>query len=299
MKILQSFSGSKAVLCIVAETTGSCPGRAGFKMIVSPKGASRGSVGGGAMEFNVITMAREMLDSGESKPQIASFEHTGSAEPGQKSGMICSGNQKIILVPAPSERFDLTGKKWIEITCSGFTLPQNPPLYTGLCVSGKSWKYAEELVTPPTVYIFGGGHCSLALTPVLNSLDMQVVVIDDRSHVWTMDENTEASSKIVSDYHKVAGLIPDTGNALVVIMTASHLGDSIVLRQMLPLNLRYLGMMASKTTAKHILGEMKSLGYSEEELHRVRTPVGISISSRTPAEIAVSIAAEIIHVMNS
>jgi len=104
--------------------------------------------------------------------------------------------------------------------------------------------------------------------------------------------------KIVRDYADVSSLVPDSGSALVVIMTASHAGDSVVLRQMLTLNLRYLGMMGSRATAKHILEEMQSIGFTEKELSSVHTPVGISISSQTPAEIAVSIAAEIIMVLN-
>ncbi len=81
--------------------------------------------------------------------------------------------------------------------------------------------------------------CSLALTPVLNSLDMRVVIIDDREHVWTMTENTAAWKKIVLGYDKADSLVPDGTDALVIIMTASHRGDSTILRQILPKKLKY------------------------------------------------------------
>lgn len=288
----------KSVLCIVAETSGSCPGRVGFKMIVHPDGPCTGSVGGGSMEFQVIRKARQMLLSGEKKPRMVSFDHTASAEPQEGSGMICSGKQKIILIPSLPFKYELEGKQGFQVNNNGLNLLDMSPDYPGLHTTGNSWKYYEEIAPPLTVYIFGGGHCGLALTSILNTLDLRVVIIDDREHVWTMEENKTAWKKIVSDYSNVSSIVPDNGNALVVIMTASHAGDSIVLRQMLSINLRYLGMMGSKTTAKHILGEMRSLGFEEKELNSVHTPIGIPISSQTPAEIAVSVAAEIIMVLN-
>lgn len=294
-----SASNRKTILCIVAETRGSCPGRIGFKMIVPPEGACGGSVGGGSMEFRVITAARKMLVSCKEKPRIVSFDHTESAEPEQRSGMICSGSQKIILIPSSPFKYKLEGKRGLQVNRNGLSLLDCYPDNPGLRSSGDSWEYTEELSPPLTVYIFGGGHCSLALTPVLNSLDLRVVIIDDREHVWTMAENKSAWKRILSDYSSVSELVPDNGDALVVIMTASHRGDAKVLRQMLTKNLKYLGMMASRTTGKYVFGEMRSLGFTDKDLSKVHTPIGIPISSQTPAEIAISIAAEIVMVLNN
>lgn len=302
MKHLNTFLSStplRSVLCIVAETRGSCPGRVGFKMIVPPDGACVGTVGGGSMEFKVITAAREMLVSGEENPRIVSFDHTGNAEPDKGSGMICSGSQKIILIPSSNSRQELEEKRGMLVNENGLLLLDQSPKTAGLHISDDSWEYTEKLKPSLTVYIFGGGHCSLALTPVLNSLDLKVIIIDDRQHVWTMVENKAAWEKIVGSYEEADSLVPDHADALVVIMTASHTGDSVVLRQMLPKNLKYLGMMGSKATANHILAEMRSLGFSEDRISIVHTPIGIPISSQTPAEIAVSIAAEIVKVLNS
>lgn len=299
MKTLDAFlSTENSVLCIVAETAGSCPGRVGFKMAVPPEGACCGSVGGGSMEYLVIAMARKMLKSGEKKPRMVSFDHKDSAEPEQRSGMICSGSQKIVLIPPSPAKYEPEGKKGLLVNKNGLNLLDCSPANPGLHNPEDSWVYTEELVPPLTVYIFGGGHCSLALTPVLNSLDLQVVIIDDREHVWTMAENTAAWKRTVNDYSSVSELVPDNGDALVVIMTASHQGDATVLRQMLPKRLKYLGMMASRTTGKYVFSEMRSLGFTDEDLNRVHTPIGIPISSHTPAEIAVSIAAEIVMVLN-
>jgi xanthine dehydrogenase accessory factor len=302
MKCFDIYFSSRTVdcvLCVVAETSGSCPGKAGFKMIVPPEGACTGSVGGGSMEHSVITTAREMLVSGDKKPRIVSFDHRAGAEPEEKSGMICSGSQKIILIPPSDSEQKLEGKYGVLVNGSGILLLDHVPEKTGFLTGGVHWNYTEELAPPKTVYIFGGGHCSLALTPVLNSIGLQVVIIDNRRDVWTMEENTQAWKRIVADYSSISDLVPGNGSALVVIMTASHVGDVEILKQMLPKKLRYLGMMASRTTGRFVFNEMRSIGFTDKELGAVHSPIGIPVGSRTPAEIAISIAAEIVKVLNA
>ncbi len=297
MKPLYTFleQKEKTILCIVAATVGSCPGRVGFKMLVYNNKASRGSIGGGSMEFKVISEAKRMLRNNTPDPQLVSFEHTSQAEPEDQSGMICSGKQKIILIPSTSKPSLFKKTQVLKVNKQGLFFPdkKQDDFKAGLTDStDQTWEYLEEIKPEPMVYIFGGGHCSLALTPILNTLGMQVTVIDDRENIWTMQENHFAKKKIVSRYSEVTTLVKD--NSLVIIMTASHQGDTTVLKQMLPKKLKYIGMLGSKTTAKHILNEMINLGFTTEQINSVNTPIGIPISSQTPTEIAISIAAEII-----
>ncbi len=298
MKPLYTFleQKEKTILCIVAATFGSCPGRVGFKMLVYKSKATRGSIGGGNMEFKVILKAKMMLESNTTLPQLVSYEHTSQAEPEEQSGMICSGRQKIILIPSASIPSSLKKVQLLRVNRQGLFFPdkKQDDFKAGLTDStDQTWEYLEEIKPEPMVYIFGGGHCSLALTPILNTLGMQVTVIDDRENIWTMQENHFAKKKIVSRYSEVTTLVKD--NSLVIIMTASHQGDATVLKQMLPKELKYIGMLGSKTTANYILNEMKTLGFSDEQISKVNTPIGLPISSQTPAEIAISIAAEIIQ----
>lgn len=298
MKALELFSTNKAVLCIVTDTTGSCPGRAGFKMAVPASGPCVGSVGGGLLEHSVICLAREMLGLNADAPVLKSFRHSDSADAGERSGMICSGSQTILLVPPPSLNQMTDESKGLRITTGGLEFLSAAPSAEGL-QCGEQWSYSEAITAPPVVYIFGGGHCSLALTPVLRSLGLRTVVVDDRQELWTMAENRAAWKRIRADYADAGTIVPDGGESLVVIMTASHVGDALVMEQMLGKNLRYIGMMASRATADHVLGIMRDRGFPEESLERVHTPIGIPIPSHTPAEIAVSIAAEIVQVLNS
>jgi xanthine dehydrogenase accessory factor len=299
VKLLDLYSRKRSILCVVAETSGSCPGKTGFKMAVPDKDIPKGSIGGGEMERLVIEQAQEMLKENASTPLIRTFRHSPDADPEQRTGMICSGYQRIILVPHPPANALTNETRSFRISPAGLEFLTSPMEKEGFTGSKDYWEYRENLKLPPVVYIFGGGHCSRALTPILASLGMRAVILDDREGLHTMEENEDAWQRITMDYSQAASIVPDNGQGLVVIMTDSHVHDARVLELMLPLNLRYLGMMASRSTADHVLKEMEMKGFTREALSRVHTPVGIPIGSHTPAEIAVSIAAEIIRELNS
>jgi xanthine dehydrogenase accessory factor len=81
-------------------------------------------------------------------------------------------------------------------------------------------------------------------------------------------------------------------------MTHGHLADETVLEQLAPLSFAYLGMMGSAAKVAGIFERLISRGISKRDLDRVRAPIGLPIGSKTPPEIALSIAAEIIRVKN-
>ncbi len=299
MKLLDLYSRRRSILCVVAETSGSCPGKTGFKMAVPDEDSPKGSIGGGEMERLVIEQAQEMLKENASTPLIRTFRHSPDADPDQRTGMICSGSQRIIMAPHPPLNPLTNETRSFRISPAGLEFLTSPWEKEGFAGREDDWEYRENLKLPPVVYIFGGGHCSRALTPILASLGMRAVILDDREGLHTMEENEDAWQRITMDYSQAASVVPDNGQGLVVIMTDSHVHDAQVLELMLPLNLRYLGMMASRSTANHVLKEMEEKGFTREALSRVHTPVGIPIGSHTPAEIAVSIAAEIIRELNS
>jgi len=158
--------------------------------------------------------------------------------------------------------------------------------------------YQERIEPRDTLYIAGGGHVSLALSELMSLLEWRIVILDDRPEVDTLKHNRWADVKIITPFAEIARHIPPGDKSWAVIMTPSHRADEIVLRQLVRLPLRYLGMMASRAKAAEILEHLRGDGVAEEQLQRVCTPVGLPISSHTPAEIAVSIAAQLIQIRN-
>ncbi|HAB51341.1 MAG TPA: xanthine dehydrogenase, partial [Ignavibacteriales bacterium] len=75
--------------------------------------------------------------------------------------------------------------------------------------------------------------------------------------------------------------------------------DELVLQKVINRNFKYIGLMGSKAKVKEVMSDMKRLGYDEDKIKNIHSPVGIEINSETPEEIAISIAAEIIKIRNS
>ena len=82
-------------------------------------------------------------------------------------------------------------------------------------------------------------------------------------------------------------------------MSFGHKFDQIILKQLLPKKLKYLGMIGSKHKVHSIYDSLRESGFTDSDFERVDSPIGISIKSQTPAEIAISIAAKIIQIKNS
>ncbi|MBN2571707.1 MAG: XdhC family protein, partial [Ignavibacteriales bacterium] len=84
----------------------------------------------------------------------------------------------------------------------------------------------------------------------------------------------------------------------IIIMTPGHKSDEIVLRNTINKNVKYIGMMASPKKRDEIIQKLKKDGFDDKTLNRLHSPIGLPINSHTPAEIAVSIAGELVSVNN-
>jgi xanthine dehydrogenase accessory factor len=287
--------GQDMVLLVVTASSGSAPGRAGFKMAVGADGCLAGTIGGGRIEHDLVETARSMLRRGSSRARICLRVHR--PEHPRTSGMVCGGRQTVLLYPcrAGDRRAvaALCKRKpgVLRITRSGMTVGASQP--AGRCL------YSERICSPDTLYVVGGGHVGLALSRVAALLDFRVVVFDERPEVDTMIRNVFAQERRVVAFSDVGRHIPAGSRSYAVIMTPMHTADELVLRQLVGKRLRYLGLMASRSKAKWMLDRLRADGFADRQLGRVRCPVGLPIGSHTPAEIAVSIAAELVAVRNA
>jgi xanthine dehydrogenase accessory factor len=300
------------MLLYVLESRGSSPGRQGFFMAVNASGVMDGSIGGGMMEHQIVEMAKEKLqDSSTSGTEIKKQVHDKSATKNQ-SGMICSGEQTILLYTLKPE--DLNHVKNIiqsleqhqngtlTLSAAGLLFYADPPEvdYGFFNPSEGDWLYVEKTGYKNNLYIIGGGHCALALSRLMRSMDFYIRVYDDRADLKTMVENDAAHEKYsVSTYEQLAASIPEGTNEYIVIMTFGYRSDDIAIRGLFGKNYRYLGVLGSQTKINKLFDDYRKEGINENWLQQIHTPIGLDIHSQTPEEIAVSIAAEIIRVKNS
>jgi xanthine dehydrogenase accessory factor len=304
--------GEDVALLVVAESTGSSPGRAGYKMAVSATGELVGSIGGGVMEMDLVERAKELLSvpaSGILPSELLTQTHRKNAE--QPSGMICSGEQTVILrrlnkhflpqiltARRPGVRLAITGQS-LSMGRPGQGESLQPALLF-LRLGQDDFLYRECLEAANDLYIVGGGHCALALSEIMSKMDFRINIFDDRSDLNTIQKNTFADEvTIVEDYDKIDQAILSGENAYVVVMTLGYKSDALVIRQLAARRFKYFGVLGSKAKMATLLKELRSEGVHPDQLARIRTPIGIPINSRTPEEIAISIAAEIISIKNS
>jgi xanthine dehydrogenase accessory factor len=304
--------GIPVMLLYVLESRGSSPGRQGFFMAVNEKSEMNGSIGGGMMEHKFVEMAKEQLkhQSGTGT-DIRKQVHDKSAVKNQ-SGMICSGEQTILLhILQPAEvkqieniihSLEQLQNGTLTLSPAGIRFSDEIPDrdYYFSMQSDHDWLYTEKTGYKNNLYIIGGGHCALALSRLMRSMDFYIRVYDDREDLKTLVENNAAHEKyFISSYEGIASSIPQGDHQYIVIMTFGYRSDDIAIRNLLGKKYRFLGLLGSQTKINKLFEDYRKEGINEEWLQQIHTPVGLEIKSQTPEEIAVSIAAEIIRVKNA
>jgi len=298
------------ILLYVLESKGSSPGRQGFFMTVNAKGEMAGSIGGGIMEHKFVEMAKERLRTGSREAGVRKQIHDKTAATDQ-SGMICSGEQTILLYPVRSKDADIVQRLiasleqfkngTLTLSPAGIDFEDRVPgedfVYS--LTSEDNWLYKEKTGYKNQLFIIGGGHCALAFSKLMREMDFYITLFEERAGLNTLAKNEFAHEiMIVDDYTALSNLIPSGKSQYVVIMTFGYRTDDIALRALLGKNFTYLGVLGSKTKMEKLFAAYREEGIDENVLQRICTPVGLDINSETPEEIAVSIAAQIIQIKN-
>jgi len=157
--------------------------------------------------------------------------------------------------------------------------------------------FLEPLREPGLLILFGAGHVGQQTAIAASKLGFRILVLDDRE-AFASQERFPASVKtsVISDFSTcVQGLSIDSDSYLVIV-TRGHLHDKKVLAQALGTKAGYIGMIGSRKKRDGIYQALLKEGFSQEDIDRVHSPIGLSIGAETPEEIAISILAELIQV---
>ena len=154
--------------------------------------------------------------------------------------------------------------------------------------------FIEAYTTPPTLVLAGGGHVSRAISNIAKTLGFRIFVIDDREEFSNADRFPEAEQTIVSDYASGFEKLPIGTNSFIVIATRGHRYDTAATAAAMRTPASYVGLLGSRRKTILIYEELFAQGFTMEQVKSVRSPIGLSISARTPEEIALSIMAEIV-----
>jgi len=327
--------GEEFALVRVISDKGSTPRAAGAEMIVRRDGSIAGTVGGGLIEATMMKEAAEAIARRRSTTTVFSLTGTDLAS-GEKMVCGGAAEVLIVYVEggrtdlrdvcrAVADIAEGGGRAWCLTTVPlaegdevGFCLLHedgrvagSPPADVdqlraavgeatrhGSAVLPDGRPLVVEAIEPAsTVFIFGAGHVGAALAPACSAVGFRVAVVDDRVEFASRERFPSADELIVPDSYEVAfeGLRIG-GRSFVVIVTRGHTHDFSVLRQSLRTSAAYIGLMASTTKRRRFYDALREDGLGEAEIDRVHSPVGLSIGAETPAELAVSIVAEMIAV---
>ena len=181
-----------------------------------------------------------------------------------------------------------------------FRLTEKDSPDSGLMCGGEVTIFVEPITTP-VLWIFGGGHVSKALGQIASLAGFRVTIVDDRDAYATRERFPEAHGTVVAAFPEAVAQMPIQQNSYAIAVTRGHKEDGVVLEAFAKRfaageQLKFLGMIGSKTKQAMLWKQLRAAGVGEQFLDSVRTPMGVYLGGRTHEEIAVSVVAELIAV---
>lgn len=310
-------AGRDVALATVVNTWGSAPRPVGSHLVIDSEGNFLGSVSGGCVEGDVITEALDVIAMGAHNM----LEFGIADETAWRAGLSCGGRIRIYVQSIDANRADLlaafnaerairrpcilvidiaSGKQRLVRAADVGTDPMANILEEWLRL-GKSgiveWGGKElflRVETPPVrLIVIGAVHISQMLAPIASLAGFDMTIIDPRNAFATSERFP--SVPLVAEWPEVAlpSLHLDLYTAMVLLTHDPRIDDQ-GLKEALRADCFYIGALGSRKTHAKRLERMRAEGFDEAVLKRIHAPVGLDIGAVSPAEIAISIAGEII-----
>lgn len=315
-------SGEALVLVTVIASSGATPRGAGARMLVGKEGRICGTIGGGAVEHRSEHIALQVLADGSSRGQDFSL----TKDDVQNLGMICGGAVQVFFryLPAGDEEtlalcreaagiFESGHDLWLLSELSdGGRLGLYSPASGFFGISAPDWVrsmltrhpesrredgrcfYAEQISSSGRVYVFGCGHVAQALVPALSRVGFRCVALDDRPEFADAALFPDAEEVLLIDFENIAAHVAVGAEDYVCVMTRGHAFDAVVQAQVLRTPACYIGVIGSRAKKAGVFQKLSEEGFTEADFARITSPIGLEIKAETPAEIAVSITAQMI-----
>jgi xanthine dehydrogenase accessory factor len=176
-----------------------------------------------------------------------------------------------------------------------FNLNNEASYDNGLICGGTLEVFVEPILPQPVVYLFGGGHVSMAVAKAAHAAGFGIAVVDDRES-FANKERFPMAQDVHTSYEDAFAKIQPNVATYLTIVTRGHKEDMRVLAWAVRTDARYIGMIGSKRKVLSVYKALEEEGYKPEEFERVYAPMGLEIGALSPEEIAISIVAELVAV---
>jgi xanthine dehydrogenase accessory factor len=291
-------SGHQVHLATVVKTWGSAPRQAGAMLAVRADGHVVGSVSGGCIEDDLIVRAQE--GRLPSQPELVLYGV--SQEEAARFGLPCGGTLKLVIEPLETRSWldqvvqttaqqKLIGR-WLDLKSGVSTLTDaRPGQLTEVNETGCHFVYGPHW----RLLIIGANQTARALAHIAIMLEFQVIICDPREE-FTADWDLPGVRLQAGMPDDAVGAIQTDSRTAIVAITHDPKLDDMALLEALISPAFYVGALGSVRNQSKRRERLLSFDLTEKDLDRLHGPVGLAIGSRTPAEIAVAIAAELVQV---
>ncbi|HUZ83928.1 MAG TPA: XdhC family protein [Gaiellales bacterium] len=296
--------GRRVAVATVVSTRRSAPRPVGSRMLVDEHGAMVGSVSGGCVESDVALRAAEVLAGAD--PQLVTY---GIAdEEAFAVGLPCGGEIEVFVAaadPGELERVRTATERGDRLAVT--TTLSGPHAGRKVYSDGgpdSTAERADELTLvehyapAPVLLVFGAVDTAQALCRIANMVGFHTVVSDARARFATAERLPDAAELVVGWPAVAYEAHPLDEATYVVALTHDPRFEEPALGPAIRSNAPYIGALGSRRAQEARRRRLRNAGYSDEEIDRVRAPVGLDLGAISPAETAVSVLAEIIAVRN-
>ncbi len=300
-------AGRSVAIATVVQTWGSAPRAVGSQLVIDGDGAMEGSVSGGCVEGAVIVEAMEALDDG--KPRVLDFGV--SDDEAFAVGLACGGEIKVLVEPVgtavPVAILENLVAARAQATPIAYVtdLQDGPPALAGVDIYPDRFRLDRSGVEPDgrtfvaihnpplRMIIVGAVHIAQPLVSMARACGYALTLIDPRGAFGS--EARFPGETILDDWpdEALAALKPDARTAVVTLTHDPKLDDPAIMAA-LRTDVFYLGCLGSTRTHAKRVARLEEAGFAPADIARIHAPVGMDIGGRQPAEIAVSVMAEVI-----
>ena len=294
----------KVALATVISTWGSAPRPVGGQMAIDSNGEIIGSVSGGCIESAVINEGINSINDGKLRIK----DYGISNDMAWEVGLACGGELKILIQPLNLE--DKIVYSIVEniknreptkliINCLTGSRHIDNSIINQISSYDKIKEEFVHVIDPkPRLFIVGAVHIAQALISLAKTADFEIILIDPRDHFATKDRFPNC--KIINEWPDTAlsNFILDKSTHLVTLTHDPKIDDPALIYT-LKKDIGYIGSLGSKKTHNKRCERLIDIGFCQSDLSKIHGPIGLNIKAKTPAEIAISIMAEIINFRRS
>ena len=301
-------AGQHCWLATVVQTWGSSPRPVGSLLGCNAAGQLVGSLSGGCVEDDLL----EKLTNGELAADQAQFFQYGiTVQETEKLGLPCGGHLYIVVepqTPSPSsiEHFEQLNHALAQRTCVQRQVnlqTQTTTIESADKHRPLQWQADTQTLTHiygprHHLFIIGAGMVSGYLADMAKTLDYEVTVCDPRKEL--LDDFAVDGVHRVNDMpdDAIRALAQDPATAIVALTHDPRI-DDMGLMEALETQAFYIGAMGSTRSSQSRRERLKALDVADQDIDKLRAPIGLPIGSKTPPEIAIAILAEITAVRNN